>query len=483
MLDLKGYNLSPSSNRVFQYFEEISAVPRGSGDRIKIADYCERFAESFGLKYVRDREENIIIYKNGTKGNENAEPIILQGHLDIVCQCTEDCKIDFLNDPLDIYRDGDYIKARGTTLGADNGIAVSYILAILASDEISHPPIEAVFTADEEIGLLGANALDTSLLKAKRMINLDSESDDILTVSCAGGEDVVIKLPLSRKTAEGYEITLGFKGLTGGHSGVEINKGRINADILLMNTLKQLDENCAFELISVSGGSKPNAIPQSALAIISTNDLNEFALALDKIDFSAIKQKEPDFYLELTEGEMGERICLDNQTKEKLLGLLNRTPNGVMKMSEEIEGLVETSLNLGILSTEKDEIIAHFALRSNKEAALKALQEEVADIASDFGAYNETFGFYPPWEYKADSPLRELYKKCYKEKFGKDIKVEAIHAGLECAVFAGTIKNLDCISVGPDMQDVHTPNEKLNIPSAIRTFELLLKVLEEISNL
>lgn len=483
MLDLKKYNLTPAAEKVFGFFEEISAIPRGSGNMKKIADYCENFAQKFGLKYVRDEADNVVIFKEGTCGFEHNEPIILQGHLDIVCQRTDDSNIDFQNDGLEIYCEGDYIKAHGTTLGADNGIAVSFVLAILSQDDIPHPPIEAVFTTDEEIGLLGANALDTTILKSKKMINLDSETDDVLTVSCAGGQDVVLRLPLSYKTSHGCKITIGFKGLLGGHSGVEIHKGRTNADVLLINTLSRLKENCAFDIISVTGGSKPNAIPQGATAVISASNPQTVISALESMDWSQIEACEPDFRLEISTEDPGNHTCLSDKTYEKLIGFLTHTPNGVIKMSEEIEGLVETSLNLGILSTEKDFITAHFALRSNKEVSLKALCEQVVNTADKYDVMSEVFGFYPPWEYRADSPLRELYKKCYKDLFQKEIRVEAIHAGLECAVFSSTIKDLDCISVGPNMQDVHTPNEKLEIPSTIRTFDLLLKVLSECSNL
>ncbi len=482
MLDLNDINLSPVQKKVFDIFSQISKIPRGSGNRKQIADYCENFAQNLKLKYIRDKEDNVIIFKNGVLGGENAGPIILQGHLDMVCQHTEDRQIDFLKEGIKIYRDGDFIKAQGTTLGADNGIAIAYILALLSFDNIPHPPIEAVFTSDEEIGLLGANALDTSVLRAKKMINLDSETDDVLTVSCAGGEDVIAKIPYKTQKKTGTKLKLCVSGLLGGHSGVEIDKGRTNANVLMGKILKFIEQGCEFNIISINGGKKPNAIPDSCTAEICTLNKELILHWLSNAEtmfLSKIKETEPYFRWELKKESEGEYLCFDKKSKDNLLYLLSNAPDGVIKMSEEIEGLVETSLNLGILSTDGTTVTAHYALRSNKEAELEALAERVLSIAKKCDAISEVSGFYPPWEFKADSPLRELYKKCYKELLGTDIKVEAIHAGLECAVFSKAINDLDCISVGPNMYDVHTHNEKLSISSAIRTFELLLKVLEK----
>ena len=478
MLDLSSYNLSALELSVFKYFEELSAIPRGSGNMQKIANYCVDFAQKIGLKYISDGFNNVVIFKPATKGFENAEPIILQGHLDIVCQKTSNRQIDFLTDGLEIYRDGDFIKANGTTLGGDNGIAVAYILAILASDNIPHPAIEAVLTTDEEIGLIGAGGLDKSILKASRMINIDSEEDDVLTVSCAGGEDVIMHLPVNRTLKNGFKIALTVGGLLGGHSGVEIDKGRTNANKLMGKILKYLGKRSDFELISINGGTKPNAIPNSATAVICSNNAENLFANLDiakELYFTDIKATEPDLYLQIEKGELGNYNCFEN--KNTLIDLLNETPDGVIKMSEEIKGLVETSLNLGVLTTENEVITAIFALRSNKENALKDLSGQIVAIGKKLDAKTETEGFYPPWEFNPHSPLRELYKQCYLEQNGKEIKVEAIHAGLECAVFSATIKNLDCISIGPNLFDVHTVNERLSISSTVSTFNLLLKVL------
>ncbi len=479
MLDLSSYNLSTIEHSVFKIFEEISAVPRGSGNMQKIADYCVNFAKNLKLKYIRDEFNNVVIFKPASKGYENAEPIILQGHLDIVCQKEDDRQIDFLNDPLEIYRDGDFIKANGTTLGADNGIAVAFILAILSND-VLHPPIEAVLTTDEEIGLIGAGGLDKSVLTARKMINIDSEEDDVLTVSCAGGEDVILNIPLEFEGQNGTLLNINIGGLLGGHSGVEIDKNRTNANMLLGNLLKHIAKTQKFSLISAAGGTKENAIPNSATATICCENSENLLLQIDNFKnlcLGDIRQTEPDAFIEVKVGKSGSHNCLNEKSKDDIINLLTKTPNGVVKMSDEIEGLVETSLNLGVLATENNRVKAVFALRSNKESSLKELTEKIVSIGKKLDANTETEGFYPPWEYNPISPLRELYKKCYFEQNGKEIKVEAIHAGLECAVFSAEIKGLDCISIGPNLFDVHTTNERLGISSTVATLNLLLKIL------
>lgn len=481
MLDLKDLKLNSIEDKVFEYFQNICDIPHGSSNRVPIADFCESFAKSHNFKFIHDSENNVIIFKDGQNGLENTQPIILQGHLDMVCQATDDKEINFLTQPIEIMRDGDYITADGTTLGADNGIAVAYILAILDSSDICHPPIEAIFTADEEIGLLGANALDTSVLSAKRMINLDSETEDVLTVSCAGGQDVILKNIYDTAFYTGVKLTIKINGLLGGHSGVEINKGRTNANVLLGNLLKFIKGKTDFKLININGGNKPNAIPDYSTAEICVQNpecIQEICKDFYKANAPAIHQNEPDFNLSLTVDVSNEYTVLCDKNCDDLIKLLTTVPDGVIKMSEEIKGLVETSLNLGVMRTLDGFITCHYALRSNKKDKLEELTYRVVSLGETANFTATVSGFYPAWEYNPNSPLRELYKKCYKDMFQKEIKVEAIHAGLECAVFSSTIKNLDCISVGPTMYEVHTPNERLSIRSAVGTFRLLLKVLE-----
>ena len=466
--------------RVFKYFQDISAIPRGSGNMKGIADYCMDFAKDHALRAVRDSADNVIIFKNGTAGYENTPPVILQGHLDMVCQKDPSCNIDLSKDGLDLYTEGDFLKARGTTLGADNGSAVAMTLAILESDTIPHPPIEAVFTTDEEVGMLGAAVLDTSILKAKKMINLDSEEFDYVTVSCAGGSDLRITVPLTRKRVSAYEFSVILSGLRGGHSGIEIDKGRVNANTLAGRFLNHMQNVCAFDIISINGGDKSNAIPNRCEMRLSVTDEHAFK-AEASLFLSSIKK-------ELSDREPGFDFCIKGHgvtehektdVTDSLVYALCCAQSGVIEMSAEIDGLVESSQNLGILITERNEIIIHFSLRSNKKTALKYLEERLCTFAKCFeNAQVKTFGHYPPWEFKSDSSLQKKYFQLFESKFGYKPKVQAIHAGLECGIFSDKIKGLDCISIGPELYDVHTVNERLSISSTQKLYELLLDILK-----
>lgn len=469
--------------RVFYYFEQLSTIPRGSGNMNGIAQFCEDFAIRHNLKYNRDKSDNIVIYKKGTANYESSEPIILQGHLDMVCQKTDDCTIDFEKDGLDLYTDGDFVKAQGTTLGADNGIAVAMVLAILESADIPHPPIEAVFTTDEEVGMIGARALDMSVLSSKRMINLDSETEDIVTVSCAGGSDFKVNVPLNRTAKQGTHVVIDIKGLKGGHSGVEINKNRVNANMLAGRILNTLKSQFDFGIISINGGDKANAIPNRCKINLCLYSNDGFLSAVNKC-FDAIKNeiadREPNFEPEIHVGNVGEFNVFADSITNKIIHTLLCAPNGIVEMSAAINGLVETSLNLGILSTTDDCVSLQFALRSNKNTALTFLEQRLAAFFDNLELQYETFGHYPPWEYKLDSSLRELYCNTYSEMFGKTPMVEAIHAGLECGVFASEINDFDCISIGPEMHDVHTTRERLSISSTQNVYSVIIKILEKL---
>lgn len=468
--------------KVFEYFEEISAIPRGSGNMDRISNYCVDFAKAHCLKFEQDEAKNVIIFKEASLGYENAEPIILQGHLDMVCQKTEETDIDFEKDGLDIYAEEDYVKAKGTTLGADNGIAVAMILAILDSDDVKHPPIEAVFTTDEEIGMVGAGKLSFANLKGKRMINIDSESMGTVTVSCAGGSDFKMFIPVKRKSAEGRKIKLSVKGLRGGHSGVEINSGRVNANILAARILNHLKEKADFDIISLNGGDKGNAIPVCCIAEILTDDADLIVSEINsyaKIIKDEIKMRESGFMIETEISDKADFNIIASPLKEKLIFLLLCAPNGVIEMSAEIENLVETSLNLGILKTDDEQITVSFALRSNKESALRFLEEKLKTYSECIECRADSSGHYPPWEYKENSFLQDIYKKVYFEKMGTYPKIEAIHAGLECGIFSSHIRGLDCISIGPDMYGIHTVGERLSISSVKKIYDIILNVLEK----
>lgn len=472
-------NLEP--NRVFYYFEEISAIPRGSGNRKGIADYIENFAKEHALDYVHDDAHNVIVFKSASNGYEDKEPVILQGHLDMVCQKDASCDIDFEKDGISLCVENGYIKADGTTLGADNGSAVAMMLAILESDSYNHPPIEAVFTSDEEVGMLGAKELSADCLKGRRMINLDSEKPEFLTVSCAGGSDFCFKIDTNRRLSTGRELTITLKGCRGGHSGIEIDKGRVNADVLLGRILDKAQSFGGFDIISVYGGDKGNAIPTTATAhlLVRTTCFKEKLDEYIKEIKSEISARESEFEVHIQEKTENSFQVLGDEAKETLIFLLMAAPNGVMSMSAEIENLVETSLNLGVLKTEEDEITLHFALRSNKKSALAHLEDKLTVLAKKANCRYETLGHYPPWEYKDNSFMQKLYLDIFNEKFGFDAKVIAIHAGLECGMFSDKIKDLDCISFGPETLDVHTTSEKLSIDSTKNTFELVLLLLEK----
>ncbi len=468
---------------MFHYFGEISKIPRGSGNMKGIADYCESFAKSHGLRYLRDSADNVVIYKAATVGHENGDTVILQGHLDIVCQKIAEKEIDFEKEGITFYTDGDFIKADGTTLGADNGVAVAMIFALLESESYAHPSIEAVFTVDEEVGMLGALQLDMSLLGGKKMINIDSEEEATVTVSCAGGRDFTAEIPLERKTVNGVKAKISLSGLLGGHSGVEINSGRVNAALLMGRILDAAKEKCDFEIAEINGGNKANAIPNACDTVVVTADYGKLCAAVAECAETVkkeIKHREPDFCLDISEPTQGEFAVFTDTVTEKLLYLLMSVPNGVTQMSAEIDGLVETSLNLGILETAESSVKLCISLRSNKESAMEYLEKRLATIFDKLDIPHKTDGYYPPWEFNDNSELCKLYCDIYKAHSGKECTVAAIHAGLECGVFSAAIKGLDCISVGPALYDVHTTAEKLSISSTEKLFAVLVDLLSKL---
>ncbi|MBQ6847942.1 MAG: beta-Ala-His dipeptidase [Clostridia bacterium] len=464
-------------NRVFEIFKEITAIPRGSGNMKQIADFCVAFAIKNSLKYLRDNVDNVIIFKNGT--NESTEPIILQAHLDMVCQKTADSTHDFTKNSPEIVVDGDFIRANGTTLGADNGIGLALILAILESDTLSHPPIEAVFTINEEIGMIGALALDVSPLKSKRMINLDSEEDDTVTVSCAGGSEFLFSFPMESENYDGNVIVVTLSGLKGGHSGVEIDRGRVNANALAGRFLNHLYNLSDFRIISLNGGDKSNVISPECAITLATSDAEFTVKANEYLSLikNEISSREPNFYFNINLDNKAVTAFTKSLTERIIFTLLN-APNGIIDMSADIEGLVETSLNIGILKTEENNVKIDFSLRSNKSSAMKFLEERLISFANFVKADAKSFGHYPPWEYKPNSKLQEIYVSEFRKHYGFEPKIEAIHAGLECGVFDGKLDGLTAISVGPQMYDVHTVNEKLSVSSTEKFIGLLIKVLQ-----
>ena len=467
---------SKSAGNVFNFFDEISKIPRGSENTKKIADYLVSFAKARSLDFIRDEKDNVVIRKSATEGYESRSGIIIQGHTDMVIQKAAGVTFDMEKEGVRLIVDGDYIPADGTTRGADDGIAVAYALAILDSDDIPHPELEAVFTSDEEIGLIGATALDCKKIKGRMMINIDSDVEGVFTAGCAGGRRADITLKASATTASGDKYTLMIDGLKGGHSGVEINKGRTNA-------VKRLGEYLAaipdIRLISLSGGVADNAIPPSAIAeFISSRTTSELSEIVNDVK----KQLPPCAEHEnITLVKAGDACsALTSESSKNLISLICELPSGVIAMSEDIKGQVETSLNLGIANLSDGVMTLSFSLRSAKGAEKEKLSERVKEIAKKHGASISEHGDYPAWEYRKDSPLRDTMCRVYKEMYGKDAEVITIHAGLECGIFSDKIEGLDCISMGPDAHDIHTPDERLSISSTVRVWEYLLEVLKNI---
>lgn len=463
------------AERAFFWFLEVSKIPRGSGNTKPIADFLVRFAEEHGLRYLRDGYDNVIIKKPAARGYEKHEAVILQGHTDIVAEKTRDCKKDMETEGLEVYRDGDFLRARGTTLGADNGVALAFALAILENDTLEHPPIEALFTSDEETGLCGANGLDPSTLRGRRMINLDSDEEGAFVVGCAGGVRICVTLEGEQafSATSGYRLTV--SGLVGGHSGSDIARGRANAIKLLARVLGALP---SFTLSSLSGGNKDNAIPREAVAEFSAEDISAAVSAAEaiKAEYAEVETK-LDITFEKVECTLP---SFDKRMSRALVSLLCELPFGVIKMSDDIDGLVETSMNLGIMRTSTRGFELHCALRSSKEEEKRALAVRVHATAQKYGAMTEEGDDYPGWEYKRCSPLRETMVRVYEKITGNSPRVFAIHAGLECGILSGKLEGLDCISMGPDNFDYHTTEERLSVPSFARVFEYLIEVLKNL---
>lgn len=473
-------NLEP--RKVFHYFEDICNIPHGSTNLDGISSYLETFAEDRNLFHIRDKSNNVIIVKEATVGYESVEPIILQGHMDMVAVKKEDCDIDLTKDPLRLKVDGDFVYADGTSLGGDDGIAVAYILAILDSDDISHPRIEAVITTDEEIGMEGATAIDLSMLKAKRMMNIDSEEEGILLTSCAGGARVDCKIPVEREEKQGSYFSVKVSGLTGGHSGTEINKERGNAIKLMGRILYTISKTIPVQIEQLNGGEKDNAIPREAKATLFVpEDLqSQFVDTLKEIETelkneNQTKEKALSVVYEKQQNTSGS--VLNSVSTKRVADFLTLLPNGVQAMSADIPGLVETSLNVGILTLKDNELITSSAVRSSIESAKRNLIEQLAIISDMAGGKISVYGEYPGWQFDPDSKLRATMVEVYRDMFGKEVKVEALHAGLECGIMISKIPGLDCVSFGPNIYDIHTTEEKLSISSTERMWKYILKIL------
>lgn len=476
--------------KVFHYFAEISKIPRASKKEKEISDWLMKFAKERKLKVIQDEHYNVIIKKKATEGYEDFSPLILQGHMDMVWEKNKDTEFDFSTQGIELVIDGDFLKANGTTLGADNGIAVAYALAILDSDDIKHPALEVVITTDEEDGMSGVVNLDFDEFDGKTLINLDTEEYGEVYVSSAGGTRTETKFIFeTKKIGNGYTpISIEVKGLSGGHSGAEIHKNLGNSIKILSEVLYHLSKRYEMSLIHIDGGGKVNAIPREAVAEIavkldgdSIDELKKLAeLAFENIlkDFK-VSDKSPILAIEKIE-EKNLGISLGDTLN--IINFLHEVPNGVLEMSKHIEGLVETSINIGFISTEivdgNVKIRIKSLARSMANNPLNKLVEEVTDLTRKHDANIKIAASNPSWEYKEDSKIRELIAKSFKEITGNEPVIKAIHAGLECGVFTQNIKGADVVSIGPNIYGAHTPEERMDIKSVGETWEWLLKILE-----
>ena len=480
MKPIKLAGLEPAS--VFGYFEKICSIPHGSRNTKQISDYLVSFAQEHGIRYIQDELNNVLMFQEGTCGYEDHAPVVLQGHMDMVCDQDADCTINMETDGLDVTHDGQCIFARDTTLGGDNGIAVAYALALLADKTIPHPPLEVIITVDEEIGMEGAAGVDLSMLKGRTLINLDSEDEGIFTVSCAGGARGTITMPVNRRPVYGPCVRLTVEGLQGGHSGVEIHKNRANANKVMGEFLGRIQKLMPLCITKLEGGAKDNAIPRSCHATLVPlgmyiERINDIAAQL-QAEIRA-NYDEPDAIVRGDDVDALGGNAVTTEDTAKIIALLNAAPNGVQAWSQDIDGLVQTSLNLGIM-TLGDELKLTFAVRSSVNAEKRELLSKLEELAKFYeGAYSE-MGDYPAWEYRKDSPLRDTMVRIYQQMFSKEPDVVAIHAGLECGLLSEKLPGLDCVSIGPDMHDIHTSREKLEIASTRRTWEFLLAILKDL---
>ena len=448
----------------------------------EISNFCVEFAKARGLAFEQDAHKNIIIWKAASKGYENHPAVVIQGHLDMVCEKEKDLDFDFRKEGLRLQVSGDSISAQGTTLGGDNAIAIAYALALLDNESLQHPPLEVIFTVDEEIGMLGAAAMDLSKIQGRTLLNLDSEEEGVFTVSCAGGVRVAITAPFSTAPASGklYKITV--SGLLGGHSGIEIHKGRANGNKVLAEVLLSATAVTQLRLCHIEGGTQDNAICRKAEALVVVPHEKEERLknviALLEQDFKdRYQESDPDLTLTCVGSNEGVCEIWDKESTARVLQLLCCVPDGVQSMSRNIEGLVETSLNMGIVKMAGDSVGIVTAVRSSVGRDKAYLEATLGGIAEIYGGLCMSRADYPAWEYREDSPLRQTMSQLYREKYGQDPLVGAVHAGLECGVLGAKLQGMDAVSFGPDMQYVHTTEETLSIASVGRVWDYLLELL------
>lgn len=463
---------------IYRYFEDITKIPHGSYQEEKIADYVEEFAKSHHFNYQRDEMHNIIIFKPATKGYEDHPTLMLQGHMDMVNEKNNDSQHDFENDPLDLYIEDGYLHAKGTTLGADDGVAIAYMLAILDDDHLKHPALECVFTVQEEVGLYGAAGLDMSEMKAEYMIGLDSETEGEICTSSSGGCDLLITKQVIGQDNTSPVYVLEVKGLLGGHSGACIHLGRGNANKIVARLFMALLKNgMDIRLIDIFGGLKNNAIPRECVVTFaSDNSYEEISQIIYQVadDISQELQiNDPDFTVVLSMDD-GCDVCMTSQDSEAIITMMYLCPNGMKEQSQVISGLTTLSLNMGVIRTHEDSVTIDYSIRSPIQSARQELINQIDIIVSLFNGCIQVSGDYPGWDYDPHSKIRSLFKQFYKERTGQEVKEVATHGGLETGLFKGKKPYLDILTLGPNMEDIHTPDERLELESFVRTYEMLV---------
>ena len=479
-------NLEPA--RVWNIFHEMTQIPRPSKHEEQIREWAVNFGKNLGLETLMDEAGNVIIRKPATAGMEDRKGVILQAHLDMVPQKNSDKEHDFTKDPIETIVDGEWVRANGTTLGADNGIGAASVLAVLASDDIAHGPIEALLTATEETGMDGANGLEPGLLQGDILINTDSEDEGELYVGCAGGEDASVKFSYDKKkTPKGYTgCKLSVTGLKGGHSGIDIVLGRGNAIKVFFRILNEVSCTAKVRLSSIDGGSLRNAIPREAFGqlAIKKKDVADFVAIVDQLagvikhELSAV---EPDLTITIEETE-APKYVIDKETQWNLTRAIIAVPNGVIRMSDSMPGLVETSTNLAIVKSDekKQTINAACLMRSSVDSAKEELGSRLEAVFTLAGAKIKFSGAYPGWKPNMDSPILKTMQDVYQKKFGRIPEIKAIHAGLECGILGGKYPNWDMISFGPTIRHPHSPDEKVNIETVKKFWDYLVETLNHI---
>jgi len=467
-------------------FYSLTQIPRPSKHEEQIREFVKNFGEKLGLKTVVDEVGNVIIKKPATKGMENRKGVVLQGHLDMVPQKNSNTNHDFKKDPIQAYVDGEWVKAKGTTLGADNGIGVAAALAILESKDIAHGPIEALFTSDEETGMTGAFGLKAGMLDADILINMDSEDEGELYIGCAGGINTNAVFSYCEEAVYGglAAFKISITGLKGGHSGVDIHLQRGNSNKIMFRFLYQVNNLYSMRLANILGGSLRNAIPREAFAVITIakNQVDEFLAFAANYELIVKKELgsiEPDFKFEVTSTDLPDSL-IDRCTSNRLIKAVNACPNGVMRMSTDFEGIVETSTNLAVIESKNGKITILNLLRSSVDSAKQSLAEMVESVFMLAGAKVEQLGAYPGWKPNAASPILQTMKDLYNKMYGKTPDVKVIHAGLECGLLGGVYPNWDMVSFGPTIRFPHSPDEKVNIETVKKFWDFLVETLKNI---